>query len=763
MADVFLSYKREDAAKVRKLVAALRAAGLDCWWDEDIPPSAPWEATIEKELARAKAVIVCWSPDAVASENVRSEARVAREDGRLIQVFLKPCNPPLFFGERQGLDLSKWRGNADDPRIAKLAETARRVAAGERAEGGERPKQRRPFDLRLAGAIAALLLLVIGAGFGWWWFGPAKADGPQTVAVLPFRAINASDANLVDAIWDDTRGAISRNPNLRVLGRQAVEALSKKDFEPKDYREKLGVDYLLDGNVQRAGDTILMNVSLTRTSDETQVWSGRIGGKLDDVFAFQARIASEVEGRLRGRIAPGGGIKAQNIATTGEVYAIYADARALVLKRGDGHGAMGQARELIEKALAIDPNYAPAWAELGVANGIGADQQHMEEAISNLNRALQLAPNLAHAHAALAMVQNCVGDSINQLRKAVQIDPNDAEAWMWLCNCYNSANRMDEAISAYSRAVEIEPLWLPAIANKIGALAAVNDTRGIESEIRRVASLGDPALLAKLKAGAALAAGHPGDAVRMLLDLRLREGDQTGWADNHLWPRLLQLGFVDEVAIITEMAPDAAAAYRGTPEPPGFIRAVYKRPVDFWQDGDAPSLMGRLLSKNGRVREYADLYHATFRNVAEFDAAFALRPQVRSIIIPTIAVNLRAAGDAATADALLARADNTVSELLRNGPPQPDLLMRMAHVRAAEQRDDEAMSLLSRAVAGGWLPDRSFYAVDIADEPVFARLTSRPQFEASRQHVLARIEEERHKVPLSLLAQAYPRRGKVAA
>src|SRR5438046_9686102 len=136
MPDVFLSDRREDAARVRKLVAALREAGLDVWWDEDIPPSAPWEATIESALADAKAVIVCWSPASAASENVRSEARVAREDGRLIQVFVKPSTPPLFFGERQGVDLSKWRGNADDPRIARVVETLQKVEAGEPVEGG---------------------------------------------------------------------------------------------------------------------------------------------------------------------------------------------------------------------------------------------------------------------------------------------------------------------------------------------------------------------------------------------------------------------------------------------------------------------------------------------------------------------------------------------------------------------------------------------------------------------------------------------------
>ena len=74
MSDVFVSYKREDTVRVSKLVAALRSAGLEVWWDQDIEPSEPWEATIDRALREAKAVIVCWSPDAVASENVRAEA-----------------------------------------------------------------------------------------------------------------------------------------------------------------------------------------------------------------------------------------------------------------------------------------------------------------------------------------------------------------------------------------------------------------------------------------------------------------------------------------------------------------------------------------------------------------------------------------------------------------------------------------------------------------------------------------------------------------
>jgi len=134
MADVFISYKREDSLKVRMLVVALREANLDVWWDEDISASALWEAAIEKALAEAKVVVVCWSPASVDSENVRSEARVAREDGRLVQLFLKPCSPPLFFGERQGVDLGGWRGRPGDVRIRRIVEAVRAVSAGESIE-----------------------------------------------------------------------------------------------------------------------------------------------------------------------------------------------------------------------------------------------------------------------------------------------------------------------------------------------------------------------------------------------------------------------------------------------------------------------------------------------------------------------------------------------------------------------------------------------------------------------------------------------------
>ena len=135
MSDVFVSYKRDDLAVVSRLVEALRAEGLGVWWDQDIPPNAAWEQTIERQLATARVVLVAWSPAAVASENVKAEARWARRRGRLLQVFLESCEPPLFFGERQGLDLHGWSGAPSAPIFKALV-----LAVSEgRVEGGPDP------------------------------------------------------------------------------------------------------------------------------------------------------------------------------------------------------------------------------------------------------------------------------------------------------------------------------------------------------------------------------------------------------------------------------------------------------------------------------------------------------------------------------------------------------------------------------------------------------------------------------------------------
>lgn len=130
MANVFVSYQSADREKVRPLVEALRAEGLDVWWDQDIPVEAVWADAIAAALASAKAVVACWSPAAVASENVREEARRARARGALVQAYIEECEPPLFFGEQQGARLIGWNGDRGNDRFQMLARGLKALSAG---------------------------------------------------------------------------------------------------------------------------------------------------------------------------------------------------------------------------------------------------------------------------------------------------------------------------------------------------------------------------------------------------------------------------------------------------------------------------------------------------------------------------------------------------------------------------------------------------------------------------------------------------------
>jgi TolB-like protein len=753
MADVFLSYKREDSAKVGKLAAALREAGLDVWWDRDIPPNANWEATIERALADAKSVIVCWSRDAVASDNVKSEARVARNSGRLIQIFLKPCTPPLFFGEQQGVDLNSWRGRADDPRIAAIAETVRRVAAGERVEGVA-PARRRRVD-RATWSVAALLLLLLAIGASWWFLRPSSDMRPKTLAVLPFRALNAADANLVDAIWDDTRGAIGRNPNLRVLGRQSIEALAKQDLQPQAYRKRVGADYLLDASVQHVGDDVQLKLSLVDTKDGSEVWSDEIGGKLDNVFAFQQRIASEVEGRIRGRVAPGGGTTARNIATSGAVYSLYAEARAKIRERRQ---LGSHAIPLLKKAVAMDPNFAPAWvdlAQLTVMVGDGGSPDDVQrKAAQYLNRALLLAPNLAHAYAVRGAFEKDNPTSERDLRRAVSLDPNDVEAWMWLGSYYAIRNQNMKALDAHSRAVELDPLWFNSMYNKMDDLARLGDMKGLAAELRRAERTGDQRLALLARQQFAFETGHPGTIAQLLYEFGQQFPDERHLYD--LAAVLLQLGYVDEAGRIVQWPPEVISTYKGTPPSASWLKAQLS-PRDFWEadDGlDAPaSVMGRLLPNHRRLPEYLGFYRTAVHNADEFyelvnwPGGWARYFR----IAPNAAANLRAAGETAQAAAIVQRQENMIEPLMRNGSPDRVMLVALAQLRSVEGRNDDAISALNAAVARGWLPNRVYYAADIAEEPSFRNLLGDARFQAIRSEIRRRLEDERRLITPQVL------------
>ncbi len=113
MVDVFISYSRADKAAVSHLAQRIEAEGYDVWWDEELPPHKSYGDVISDKIAAAKAAIVVWSPAAAASEWVRAEADMARNQKKLIQTALGDIMPPLPFNQIQFADIGDWQGEDD--------------------------------------------------------------------------------------------------------------------------------------------------------------------------------------------------------------------------------------------------------------------------------------------------------------------------------------------------------------------------------------------------------------------------------------------------------------------------------------------------------------------------------------------------------------------------------------------------------------------------------------------------------------------------
>lgn len=111
MADIFISYKKEDSELAQKVVSALEAEGFTTWWDDRIAPSSQWDEVIEREITAARAVVVLWTPKSVRSQWVRSEAQFGVNAEKLVPLTLAPCTPPLAFLLIQSIDLTRWNGD----------------------------------------------------------------------------------------------------------------------------------------------------------------------------------------------------------------------------------------------------------------------------------------------------------------------------------------------------------------------------------------------------------------------------------------------------------------------------------------------------------------------------------------------------------------------------------------------------------------------------------------------------------------------------
>jgi TolB-like protein/Tfp pilus assembly protein PilF len=272
---------------------------------------------------------------------------------------------------------------------------------------------------------------------------PVPAAVPQkSVAVLPF--VNDSGQKdeqfFSDGLSQDLITALTQFAGLKVISRDSAFQFRGSKDSSKVIGEKLGVAHLLEGSVQRAGDMVRITATLVNASDGSALWSQRYDKPYKDLFALQDSITHSVADALKARLltAPGAVVQSDRPPSGNlDAYTVYL--RGITdFARADETGAH-QAIVAYQRAVAIDPGYAAAWAALsrawarlgGAYQGGIAQQQAFAQARRAGDKALQLAPDSAAAHTARSYLAFSTSDwreAQSEAQRALQLAPNDGDA-----------------------------------------------------------------------------------------------------------------------------------------------------------------------------------------------------------------------------------------------------------------------------------------------------------------------------------------------
>jgi TolB-like protein/DNA-binding winged helix-turn-helix (wHTH) protein/tetratricopeptide (TPR) repeat protein len=392
-------------------------------------------------------------------------------------------------------------------------------------EVGRAPRRASPIG---RWSLAAVILLALGLGAllgrqAWKARHASAVIADKSVAVLPFLDLSEKhdEEYFADGMSEELIDVLARVPDLRVPARTSSFYFKGKQATLPDIAKALGVSHVLEGSVRKSGDTLRITAQLIRVDTGYHEWSETFDRPIADVFKVQDEIASEVVRVLK--ISLLGMHRAPAPTANGAAYALYLRARGLEL--GGNPDDFVLAEKYIQQSLALDPTFAPAWADL--AQIIVADEgwssrtsyvQTCTRGRKAIDEALKLSGASSDSHRVLANVlYNCDWNwngAEGEYQRALALDPGNAETLRQYATLAWSIKRPQQAIDLAQKAVLRDPLdsW-----NYHTLALAQNEAGRIEDSIaswRKALDL-DPTvgLYIALLANAYLADGKPAEAL----------------------------------------------------------------------------------------------------------------------------------------------------------------------------------------------------------------------------------------------------------
>ena len=443
---------------------------------------------------------------------------------------------------------------------------------------------------KFGAAVVALVLIVgVAVGLGLYLRSGKTAFAINSIAVMPFvnESGNADVEYLSDGMTETLINSLSQIPNLSVKARSSVFRYKGKEIDPKKIAAELNVQAILTGRVVQRGDQLTLNLELIDAQTENVLWGNRYERKPSELVALQSEIARDVSNKLKTKLSGADAAKVEkNYTANSEAYQLYLKGRFYAVKRTAKDAK--QAIDYYQQAVAIDPNYALAYAGLAEANWFLAlySYPQINEIVPKARelalRAIELDGSLAEPHSILGVICRSYDRDFACMERehklAIELNPNYSEGHRRYGLLLQDLGRFEEAHSEIKRAQEIDPL--SPVTNQQNAELLFCERKYNESET-----------LSKTN-----------------IDL-----------DPNYWYAHLQLFYVyrmkrDYAAAVEELARVQDA--RGEPDAAKFIRESFV-------NGDWPGFLRKITEQRARLKLYPYFVATFFAELGEKDKAFA--------------------------------------------------------------------------------------------------------------------------------------------
>jgi class 3 adenylate cyclase/Tfp pilus assembly protein PilF len=382
-----------------------------------------------------------------------------------------------------------------------------------------------------------------------------KAPDPNSVAVLAFDNLSDDKGSeyFSDGISEELLTVLQKIPGLHVAARTSAFSFKGKNATAQEIGQKLGVAYLVEGSVRKAGDTVRIAARLTQASTGEEQWSENYTRNLQDVFAVQTELAQTIVEKVRGQLTTG----AANPTNKADIQAAVRAAEKGGTKNVEAHEAYlqgrffmnrhseketEQARAAFERAVQLDGQFALAWAGLAQTHiwdcnyategGQKSFNAHLAGAREAVAKSLTIEPDLPEALSAHATIEiNFDSDwkgAAETLRKALALAPQDPALLAWAGNLAGARGEVEQSVDLLRRAVTLDPVNAQLRAFLAANLTSLNRQDEARAEYMRAIELNPSAPDSYAAIG-----------LTYVVDGKFEEGVAAAQKDAADWARLL--------------------------------------------------------------------------------------------------------------------------------------------------------------------------------------------------------------------------------